>query len=70
MQISLSELKANIGKYIEMAEHQDIFITKNGKPAAKLTSARVDRVALMESIFGIIPSDVNWDAIKMERILK
>lgn len=34
MQVSVSELKANVGKYIDLAEMQDIFITKNGKQVA------------------------------------
>ena len=30
MIITATELKNNLGKYLEMAESQDIFITKNG----------------------------------------
>ena len=70
MQISVSELKTNVGKYIDLADTQDIYITKNGKPAARLTSAKIDRVALMESLFGIIPSNIDFDEFKLERILK
>ena len=70
MQVSISELKTNIGKYINLAETQDIFITRNGKPAAKLTSAKIDRVALMETLFGILPSDVDLNDARLERILK
>jgi len=70
MQVSLTELKSNIGKYVTIADSQDIIITKNGKPAAKLTNAKIDKVALMESLFGVIPSDVDFDAMKIERILK
>ena len=36
MQISLTELKTNTGKYIALAEEQDIYITRNGKRAARL----------------------------------
>lgn len=70
MQISISELKTNAGKYVEMAETQDIVITRNGKPAAKLVSAKFDKEAAMESLFGIIPQDIDIDAVRMERILK
>lgn len=70
MQISLSELKTNTGKYVELAEIQDIIITRNGKPAAKLVSAKFDKIAAMESLFGIIPHDVDIDAARSERILK
>ena len=70
MQVSLTELKTNIGKYVAMADSQDIVITKNGKPTAKLTSAKIDKIALMESLFGVIPNDVDFDAMRRERILK
>ena len=70
MTISVSELKNNAGKYVDMATGQDIFVTKNGKQVAKIVSTRIDRVAAMESLFGIIPSDVDMDAERMERILK
>ena len=36
MQIALSELKINVGKYVGLAETQDIFITRNGKQVAKI----------------------------------
>ena len=35
MQIASSDLKVNVGKYVSLAETEDIIITKSGKPAAK-----------------------------------
>jgi len=69
MQISVSELKVNVGKYIDMAEGQDIFITKNGKQVAKIVSTKIDKVAAMRSIFGIIPANAELDKAKAERLL-
>jgi prevent-host-death family protein len=68
MQVSLSELKINIGKYIDMAERQDIFITKNGKQVAKIVSTRIDKVSAMKSIFGAIPADADLNKAEMERL--
>lgn len=68
MQVSVSELKTNIGKYVDMAEKQDIFITKNGKQVAKLVSTKIDKVAAMKSIFGIIPPDADLDEARMGRL--
>jgi prevent-host-death family protein len=74
MQVSVSELKLNVGKYVDMANEEDVIITKNGKPTAKLVGATPERIAkkveAMKSIFGVIPPDVDWDALRMERILK
>ena len=69
MQVSVSELKTNVGKYIDLAELQDVFITKHGKQVAKIVSTKIDRVAAMKSVFGVIPSDVDLDKAKAERLL-
>ena len=69
MQVSLSELKTNIGKFVDMAQTQDIFITKNGKQVAKIVSTKIDKVAAMKSIFGVIPPDTDLDKVKEERLL-
>ncbi len=36
MTITATELKKNLGKYLEMAEKEDVLITKNGKVIARL----------------------------------
>lgn len=66
--ISVSELKTNAGKYVTMAQSQDIFITKNGKLIARLTTAKPDKVAAAKALFGILPSNVNADEAREERL--
>ena len=36
MIVTATEFKTNLGKYLEMAMKQDIFITKNGNNIARL----------------------------------
>lgn len=67
MQISVSELKANAGKYVSMVNEQDIFITRNGKMIARLTTAKLDKTVAAQALFGILPSDAELDAAKKER---
>lgn len=67
-QISVSELKTNAGKYVTMAQSQDILITKNGKLIARLTTAKPDKVAAAKALFGILPSNVNVDEAREERL--
>ena len=38
MSITATELKLNSGKYLQLAESEDIYITRNGKVIAKLTN--------------------------------
>ena len=68
MQISVSELKTNAGKYVAMAQSQDIFITKNGKLIARLTTAKPSKVDAAKALFGILPSNVDLDESREERL--
>lgn len=79
MQISLSDLKVNVGKYVDLAETEEVVITKYGKPAAKII--RCDRepwyarkmpekITSVEQLFGTLPSDVDLEDVKTERLSK
>ncbi len=70
MIVTATEFKANLGKYLEMATSQDIFITKNGKSIARLTSPSVDKLTLLDDLVGIIPEDQAMDenTIREERL--
>lgn len=67
MSITATELKMNLGKYLLLAETEDIFITKNGKVIAKLSNPNADRVEMAKSLFGIIPADITLEEAKKER---
>ncbi len=69
MQITATEFKLNMGKYLSMASRHDIFITKNGQRIAKLTNPSPDRVAMLDSLVGIAQgADISLDDIKRERL--
>ena len=61
MQIALSELKINVGKYVALADEEDIYITRNGKQVAKIVSTKRDRVTDMKSLFGIAKLPPEYD---------
>lgn len=63
MSVTATELKNNLGKYLVLAATEDIFTTKNGKVVAKLTNPYEDRVRTAKSLFGILPVDVDEDAV-------
>ncbi|MCI8634356.1 MAG: type II toxin-antitoxin system Phd/YefM family antitoxin [Eubacterium sp.] len=56
MIVSATELKSNLGKYLELAARQDIFITRNGRNIARLTSPAIDKLAVLDNLVGIIPA--------------
>ena len=69
MQVTATEFKLNMGKYLSMASKHDIFITKNGQRIAKLTNPSPDRVAMLDSLVGIAQgADISLDDIKKERL--
>ncbi len=70
-QISISELKTNPGKYVTMAEAQDVLITKNGKVVAKLVTAKVDKKEAFKHFLSLFPEkglDLDPEKVREERL--
>ncbi len=68
MSITATELKVNLGKYLMLAETEDIYITRNGKVVAKLSNPYQDRVDVAKSLFGILPIDMTPEEALEERL--
>ena len=70
MSITATKIKMNLSKYLQMAEKEDIYITKNGKVVAKLTNPYQDRVDMAKSLFGVLSADMTLEEAKEERLNK
>jgi len=79
MLVALSDLKVNVGKYVDLADTQDVIITKYGKPAAKIIrfdeepwymKKVPDKITSIEQLFGTLPNDIDLDDIRDERLAK
>ena len=68
MSITATELKVNLGKYLMLAETEDIYITRNGKVVAKLSNPYQDKVEVAKSLFGILPADMTLEDAQDERL--
>jgi len=68
MSITATELKSNLSKYLLLAATEDVYITRNGKVVAKLTSPYQDRVDIAKSLFGILPPDIGPEEAREERL--
>lgn len=68
MSITATELKNNLAKYLILAEKEDIYITKNGKIIAKLTSPFQDKLNVVNKLFGSIPSEISFEKAMEERL--
>ena len=79
MHVTLSDLKVNVGKYVDLAETEEIIITKYGKPTAKIIrydkepwylKKIPEKITSVEQIFGTLPSDIDLEDIRTERLSK
>jgi len=68
MTVAASELKKRLGRYLLLSATEDIIITRNGKIVSKLTNPFQDRVCLVESLVGILDSDVTQEEAREERL--
>ena len=57
IQITSTEFKKNLGKYLTIVSREDIVITRNGIPIAQVTLPKDEEVSLVTKITGIIPND-------------
>lgn len=70
MGITATELKNNLSKYLLLVEEEDIYITKNGKVIAKLTSPFKEKVDIVKELFGSIPANISLEEAREERLDK
>ena len=73
IQITATDFKANFGKYLALAERDDIVITKSGKKVVTLSGLKQDKVKDMESLFGVVQwngEDIDIKQFKAERLAK
>ena len=72
MQITATELKENLGRYLALAETEDIQITKNGRDTVTISNSHKDRIKAMQAIFNIakINNSISDDDLRYERLTK
>ena len=68
MYITATDLKNNLGKYLMLAASEDIFIPRNGKVVAKLSSPHQDRVDIAKSLFGILSNESTLEQVREDRL--
>ena len=68
MTITATEFKKNLGKYMQQAVSEDIYITKNGHIIVKLCNPNKDKVEILNSLIGIADEDKPFDDIRSARL--
>ncbi len=70
MSVTAAELQLNLGKYLKIAETEDVYITENGKIIARITKPNTDKRSIVDSLIGIIPADITLEEARDERLSK
>jgi len=77
IQVSATEFKNNVGKYIKLSEKEDILILRKGKAVAKLTAASKNekeiaysRLLSMIKQSEPVTEEIDLDDIRKERLRK
>ncbi len=71
MQVTATEFKLNLGKYLELVLTEDIWVTKNGKTVAKLINPNVSSVDAISGILaGKVSADLDRHSLREERLSK
>ncbi len=70
MHISVAEFKSGIDRYLELVDDEEIVITKDGIMIARLTQPPRDKLAILESLSGILPQTATVEEARAERLAK
>lgn len=71
MQVTATEFKLNLGKYLELVSTEEIWISKNGKTVAKLVNPNVSAVNAISGILkGKADADTDRHTLRGERLNK
>ena len=69
MQITATEFKLNLGKYLSLVSLEDIWITRNGKTIAKLVNPNISSVEYISGVLaGKVSEDINRHSLREERL--
>ncbi len=71
MQVTATEFKLNLGKYLELVKTEDVWVTKNGKTVAKLIDPNVSAVDSISGVLaGKVPANFDRHSLREERLSK
>ena len=70
MIVNSTEIQNNFGKYLDLAVGQEIIITKNGMPVARLLGVGETASFLSDRLVGLVPQETTIDQAKSERLAR
>lgn len=70
LQVSATDFKQNLGRYLDLVREQEIHITRNGEDIAVLAAPKVQPVSRVQRMSGLLRGFPDMDAneIRGERL--
>jgi len=68
MYVTATEFRTNVGKYLEMASHEDIYILKHGFPGVIVSSNKEAKKRVADSLKGLYKYDGDLEKLLEERL--
>jgi prevent-host-death family protein len=70
MLVNSSEVQNNFGKYLDLASDQEIVITRNGLPVARLVGVENTISFLSDRLVGLVPPNVDEKPARDEKLAR
>jgi len=68
MYVSATEFRTNVGKYLDVAMHEDVYIMKHGFPAVIVSANKEAKKRVVESLIGSYKYDGDFEKLLEERL--
>ena len=68
MYVYATEFRTNVGKYLDIAAKEDVFIIKHGTPIAVLSSNLTSKQRILDSLAGSYHYDGNLEELLEKRL--
>lgn len=65
--VNITEFKRNFGKYADMAQREELVVTKRGRAMFKTVPPKADALLEFESLLNILPADASIGVHPNER---
>lgn len=67
MIITATELKRNLGHWMDVSATEDVYVERKGRLVTKLSNPYGSLVDVAESLAGVLPPDLDAEALLDER---
>lgn len=69
MIISATELKRNLGHWIDVSATEDVYVQRKGRVVTRLSNPYGSLIEVAESLAGVLPQELDAERILEERRL-